>query len=98
MSSSLAEISKGRRLIEILLAPKSDCKGCQGGGILFVRIPMPQKVITPQHLRTEMVRPMICGCAKFLGNRELTQQQIEALNEQIEKSNEQLKEKADAGA
>lgn len=98
MSSSLAEISKGRTLIEVLLAPKSDCQGCQGRGIIFVRIPIPKQVIIPQHLQSTMVRPMICGCAKFFGNRELNEETIEALNKQIQKSNEQLKETADAGS
>ncbi len=98
MSSSLSleEISKGRTLIEVLLAPKSNCQGCQGRGILFVRIPIPQNIITPQHLQSTMVRPAICGCAKFFGNRELNEEAIEALNTQIEKSNATIKEGVDA--
>lgn len=97
MPETLETISKGRRLIEVLLAPKNDCTACNSSGIIFVRVPLDSGIIKPNRLRSFVMRPVICGCARFLGKRELTEEMLEALNKQIEERNKQKEERAIAG-
>lgn len=84
----LQNIFKDSNLINILLAVKKGCKNCNEGGVVHVRIPIKSKVITPNTLTRFIVRPTICGCARYMGKQQLTAEQFEAINEQIDKHNE----------
>jgi len=76
-------IGKYYNAVEVLLAAKKDCKRCLGSGVIFVRVPIPQKIITKTP--PTMLKPMICGCTRFLGKRKLPKENLDELNKQIQK-------------